>query len=176
MHSNAGWSLLEILFILLILLILLSIASPSLERFALQARQTADVNAFVSAVQLARSEAAKQARATVLCTTADWIDCAPAADDYVQGWMVTVESDGDDRSPLARDRPPLLAYEPVMDGTIQSNRDRFVFRPFWRRSTNGTVTFCDRRGTAGARAVIVSHTGRPRVAVSGPGRPLDCGS
>jgi hypothetical protein len=40
---------------------------------------------------------------------------------------------------------------------------------------NGTVTFCDTRGPAAARAVIISYTGRPRVSDRGPGRrPLVC--
>ena len=61
-----------------------------------------------------------------------------------------------------------------MVGTITANRASFQFRPFFWRSTNGTVTFCDERGVAAARAVIVSYTGRPRVSDRGPGRALTC--
>ena len=56
-----------------------------------------------------------------------------------------------------------------MAGSITANRRLFEFRPFGRRSTNGTVTFCDRRGAEQARAVVVSFTGRPRVTRNGSG-------
>jgi hypothetical protein len=40
---------------------------------------------------------------------------------------------------------------------------------------NGTIVFCDARGSAHARAIIISHTGRPRVAQrDADGKPLRC--
>jgi type IV fimbrial biogenesis protein FimT len=71
----------------------------------------------------------------------------------------------------------IYAHVPALDGTIVGNRPLFEFRPLLRRSTNGTVVFCDRRGTPAARAVIVSYTGRPRVDQVDPdGKPLVCAS
>lgn len=174
MRANAGLTLLELLAVLLIGGIVLTIGVPSLERFVLASRRTADVNAFVTAVQLARSTAAKRTRPAVLCHTLDGIACAAAPVGYEQGWMVFVDED-DDRPPvLDAGEQRLFWYTPVTVGTIRSNRTRFVFRPFWRRSTNGTVTFCDRRGALAAQAVIVSPTGRPRIAETGPSRRLTC--
>jgi type IV fimbrial biogenesis protein FimT len=172
MRCCAGWSLLELLLTISILLILLSLASPSLQLHALQARQTADVNAFVTAVQLARSEAAKRSRAAVLCATANGIECAAAAGVYEQGWIVFVDQDGQSPWRPAAGESVLFNYQPVTTGSIRSNRAQYVFRPFWRRSTNGTVTFCDRRGDGAARAVVVSPTGRPRVEQPDPARPV----
>ena len=153
----------------------LGLGVPGFERFARDARLTADVNAFVSAVQLARGEAAKRGRSVIVCKTANRVSCAGAEIRYDAGWMVFVNDD--DRWPPARSaaEPLLLAYVPVIDGTIDSNRPLYEFRAYRRRSTNGTVTFCDARGPAAARAVIVSYTGRPRVARLGPaGRALLC--
>jgi hypothetical protein len=68
----------------------------------------------------------------------------------------------------------LYAHAPELTGTIVSNRPFYELRPAGR-STNGTVVFCDRRGAAAARAVIVSFTGRPRVDTrDADGRPLRC--
>jgi type IV fimbrial biogenesis protein FimT len=154
---------------------MLGIGVPSFQRFALDARRTADVNAFVGAVQLARSEASKRGRSVIVCKTVDRIACGGDEIDFDAGWMVFVNAD--DAYPPARaaSEPLILAYAPKIEGTIVSNRPFYEFRAYRRRSTNGTVTFCDARGPADARAVIVSYTGRPRTAAVGPGnRPLTC--
>jgi hypothetical protein len=62
-----------------------------------------------------------------------------------------------------------------MTGTIVANRPYFELRPLFRRSINGTVVFCDVRGSVAARAVIVSYTGRPRTDnVAADGQRLAC--
>ena len=173
--SLAGVTLWELCFTIAIVGVVVGIGAPSFQRFALDARLIADVNAFVSAVQLARSEAAKRGRSVVVCKTADLVACGDSEIDYDAGWMVFVNEDDLDPPTRAVSEPLLLAYAPTAEGTIVSNRRFYEFRAYRRRSTNGTVTFCDARGTAAARAVIVSYTGRPRVAVVGPGdRPLTC--
>jgi type IV fimbrial biogenesis protein FimT len=172
-----GYSLLELLVTLALVTVLLALGVPGLRTLALDARRTTDVNAFVTAIQLARSESAKRGRAVVLCHTADGVVCAGARQPYELGWMVFVDTD--DSSPPRRDGDEelLLHYLPVTEGTIRSNRAHYVFRPYYRRSTNGTVVFCDLRGPSAARAVVVSYTGRPRVAgTTASGTPLPCAS
>jgi len=175
MPRHRGWTLFELLATLAVLLCLSAWAVPAFDGWVLDARRTADVNGFVLAIQLARSEAAKRGRPVVLCNSADATFCAGPSDTYDRGWIVFVNED-DLRPPQRSGREPLLyAHVPALEGSIIGNRELFEFRPFGRRSTNGTVTFCDRRGAAAARAVIVSYTGRPRIAARGPGnRPLAC--
>lgn len=172
-----GLTLLELLIVLLVIASLLAIGVPGLGRAGLDARRTADINAFVTAVQLARSESAKRPAAVTLCKSVDGISCGGRGSHFDTGWIVFVDEDDD--SPPRRDpgEPLLYAYVPAMQGTIRSNRARYTFRPFYRRSTNGTVTFCDSRGVGEARAVILSYTGRPRISGRKPsGRPLECAS
>lgn len=170
-----GYSLLELLLALMLTAILLALGAPGLEALALDARRTADVNAFVTAIQLARSESAKRSRPVVLCKTADGEHCGGAAMHYEAGWMVFVDIDGDQPPQRDPEEELLLHYLPVLQGSIRSNRTLYQFRPYFRRSTNGTVVFCDRRGSAAARAVIISYTGRPRVAgTSASGQELAC--
>ena len=172
----SGYTLWELLIALAVAAIALTIGLPSFERLRLDLERTAEVNAFVGAVQLGRSEAAKRARPIVLCKTANFERCGGDEIGYERGWMVFVNED-DARPPhRAPSEPLLLAHTPAPQSVITANRRLFEFRPFRTRSTNGTVTFCDRRGRIDARAVIVSYTGRPRVSRSGPGRDLACGS
>jgi len=40
---------------------------------------------------------------------------------------------------------------------------------------NGTLVFCDPRGSSSARAIVISHTGRPRVSRrDSSNKPLKC--
>jgi type IV fimbrial biogenesis protein FimT len=172
---TTGVTLWELCVTIMLVGIIVGIGAPGLHTFVLDARLVADVNAFVGAVQLARSEAAKRGRSVIVCKTADRVSCGGDEIDFDAGWMVFVNTD--DVAPPARaaSEPLIFAHSPSSVGTIVSNRPFYEFRAYRRRSTNGTVTFCDARGPPAARAVIISYTGRPRVAALGPGnRRLIC--
>ena len=171
---NAGYTLLELMVTVALGAILVGLAVPPMRTWVLDARRVTDVNALVHSVQLARNEAAKRRRPVVLCKTEDRVNCGGDDVRWDAGWMVFANEDG--QSPPARsaDEPLLWAHQPALQGTITGNRASFQFRPFLWRSTNGTITFCDERGVAAARAVIISYTGRPRVSDRGPKRPLVC--
>jgi type IV fimbrial biogenesis protein FimT len=165
-----GFTLWELLCVVGLAGVLLGTGVPALRSFLLDAKLTADVNGWILAVQLARSEAAKRGRPVIVCPTADNAHCGGAT----RRWMVFVNLD--DRSPVQRSaaEPLLFVHTAVTDGSILSNRSHYEFRP-GRRSTNGTVVLCDSRGAPSAKAVIVSYTGRPRVSSrDADGRPLRC--
>ena len=74
-------------------------------------------------------------------------------------------NDGSENPPRRdANEPQLYAYRPEMAGSITANRRLFEFRPFGRRSTNGTVTFLrpSRRRSGGGRSSSASPA-RPRV-------------
>jgi type IV fimbrial biogenesis protein FimT len=172
---NAGFTLWELVWTIAIAGITLGLAVPSFEAFLLDSRRTADINAFVIAVQLARSEAAKRGRPIVLCQSPDLIRCGNDELDYGSGWIVFANDDEMRPPQRAAQEPILYAHAPELVGSISANRELFEFRPYLKRSVNGTATFCDRRGASAARAVIVSYTGRPRVDSKGPaGERLVC--
>ncbi len=174
MRRPHGFTLWELLGTLAIGAVTLTAGIPAFRSFLLDARLTADVNAFILAVQLARSEAAKRGRPVIVCKSDDTRRCGGATLPADAGWMVYVNLD--DTYPPQRSlaEPLLYMHVPELTGTVVSNRPYYEFRP-GRRSTNGTTVFCDRRGATAAKAVIVSYTGRPRVdRVDADGRPLRC--
>jgi len=175
MRRSAGFTLWELLITCLLGGVILGLAVPSLRNVSLDAHRTAEVNELVLAIQLARSEASKRGRPVVVCESADNLRCGGDALSFDAGWIVFVNTD-DIRPPQrSADEPLLLAHAPLGRGTVTSNRAYFEFRPVQRRSVNGTVVFCDERGPSAARAVIVSYTGRPRVAsVDSGGGELRC--
>jgi type IV fimbrial biogenesis protein FimT len=174
MRRPRGFTLWELLCTLALAAVALTAGIPAFRTFALDARMTADVNAWVLAVQVARSEAAKRGRSVIVCKTDDTRRCGDATLPADAGWMVYVNLDDEYPPQRSASEPVLYVHDTEIAGTAISNRPYYEFRP-GRRSTNGTVVFCDRRGASAARAVIVSYTGRPRVArVDADGRPLTC--
>jgi type IV fimbrial biogenesis protein FimT len=171
MYAGRGFTLWELLCTLAVAAVLVGAGVPTFGNLLLDSRQTADINAWVLAVQLARSESYKRGRPVTVCRTADTRRCTDAA---TAGWMVFVNLDGRVPPQRSATEPLLYSHTPELAGTIVGNQPYYELRP-GRRSTNGTTVFCDRRGTAAARAVIVSYTGRPRVAtLDADGRPLRC--
>ena len=168
MPNAGGFTLWELLQGLLLAALLLGLGVPALHSLVLDTRLTADVNAFVAAARLARSETAKRGGNIIMCNSADGIRCGPGGALFDTGWVVRPELASGMAG--AGSAPALASYRPVLEGTIRANRNEFVFRPFPRRSTNGTVMFCDERGATAGRAVVVSYTGRARVVDPGQGR------
>lgn len=171
MRHARGFTLWELLCTVGIAAVALGTGVPAFRALLLDSRLTGDVNGWVLAVQLARSEAAKRGRPVIVCQTSDTLRCAA---DPRAGWMVYVNLDDEYPPERSTTEPLLFADTPQHSGTTVSNRPYYEFRP-GRRSTNGTTVFCDARGAVAARAVIVSFTGRPRVSSRDPdGRALSC--
>jgi type IV fimbrial biogenesis protein FimT len=174
MQPARGFTLWELLCTLGIAAVALTAGVPAFQTLVLDARLTADVNGWILAVQLARSEAAKRGRPVIVCKTDDTRRCGGADLPVDAGWMVYVNLDDDYPPQRSATEPLLYIHEPELTGTVTSNRPYYEFRP-GRRSTNGTTVFCDRRGPGAAKAVIVSYTGRPRVdRVDADRRLLEC--
>lgn len=172
--TEAGFTLAELLATLLVAAILLLAGLPGLGRHVHEVRRTADINAFVTAIHLARSESAKRGIGVELCPSRDGMACTDNNGDFTHGWLVIADSSGTAQATESA-AEVLFSYAPNAQGPITANRASFHFRPNFRRSTNGTITFCDRQGVVAERAVIVSYTGRPRIAATGPGgRALPC--
>jgi type IV fimbrial biogenesis protein FimT len=154
--------------------LLASLAVPTFSTLVLDSRRTAALNDFVIAVQLARSEAVKRGAEVVLCKSGGRESCTSTGD-WQPGWIVFVNLD-EDAPPVRDQQEPLIQVHAALPkARMTANRSSFTFRPFRSASTNGTVTYCDARGVAAARAVIVSASGRPRVSTrDGNGGALVC--
>jgi type IV fimbrial biogenesis protein FimT len=177
MCKSAGTTLIELLTTLAIVAVVATLAAPGLRTLQLDGRRTAVVNGFLHGLFLARSEAIKRGRIVSVCPSSDALRCDTRAPDWSVGWIVFVNRDRDD--PPQRDsREELIATSGAWPGgSITSNRRAYSFRPVAQAVVNGTVVFCDPRGSAHARAIIISHTGRPRVAQrDASGKPLRCPS
>jgi type IV fimbrial biogenesis protein FimT len=197
MTTTGGYTLVELACVLAIAGIVASVALPSLGALALDQRRTAVVNELVNTLRLARSETLKRGgRALVACgvldqdgdgrLAADELACAGR--DWSDGWVLAAwdDADGDARVD-AGELTALRAFQTHARGHLAVTAGNFTASPpvapagtlliksFGKRTSNGTITVCDRRGPEAARAVIVSSVGRARVsATRADGSALAC--
>jgi type IV fimbrial biogenesis protein FimT len=163
MDRRRGYTLPELVFTMAIAVGLLGWGVPAFRDLQLNAARTREVNQFIQAVYLARSEAIKRNGVVSLCPSLDGEWCAPSGTPWQRGWVIFVNRDRD--SPAVRDdgEDLLRVYAPWDKGVVNANRATLSFRPFGQMGVTATFTFCDQRGSKDARAVIISQTGRPRV-------------
>lgn len=162
---QAGYSLYELLITLLIAATVLSVGLPSFGRLAADQRLRAQIDPVFHAVHLARKTSIARRQVVTLCPSTNFEDCHDSAD-WSSGWILFVNADRD--HPAVRDdgEPLLAVHRGDPRVRITANRRSFTLRATQLRATNGTFVFCDRAGRTAARALVVSYTGRPRVALA----------
>lgn len=161
-RRHQGVTLIELIIALSIVAILTSISAPSLVNWQRNSERSAAITNFWHAIFLARSEAIKRNSVVVLCKSSDGQQCSNSASNWANGWLVFENIDHDEPAQVDAGEPVLHVYNDAKGMSIRSNRPAFSFRPFAQGSVNGTIVFCDARGDQSARAIIISHTGRPR--------------
>jgi type IV fimbrial biogenesis protein FimT len=164
MQKSIGFTLLEMVATLSVAGTLAFFAVPSFHTMVLDARRTAAVNDFLQALFLARSEALTRGEVVSVCKSPDQQQCANRAPEWTAGWIVFVNRDREEPPHRDPDETLIAAFPGRPSGRITANRQAFSFRPYYHAVINGTVTFCDRRGSAHARAIIINRAGRPRLA------------
>jgi len=161
--SNAGYTLFELLVTLLLVGLLLSLAVPSFGNILANGRLRAEVNALFHAIHLARKESIVRREVVSICPTVNGTECS-ARSGWSAGWMTFVNDDRD--WPAVRDPGEAVLRIHKVDpaSLISANRRSFSLRSTELRASNGTLVFCDRTGRGKPRALVISYTGRPRVA------------
>ncbi len=157
-----GFTLLELMLTCAIVAVLAGVATPSFRDYLANARRTSQVNALVHALHASRSAAIRRGQPVVLCKSVDGRHCA-ATGEWSEGWIAFANLDRDSPAVVDPGEPVLLHQPAVQRLHIRGNRDAIIYWPVSRAGTTASFTFCDARGPATARAVIVSQTGRPRT-------------
>jgi type IV fimbrial biogenesis protein FimT len=173
-RSQDGLTLPELVVSLSVISILSASGIGTLQHFIQENRMAAEVNQFVTALHLARSEAVKQGTRVVLCPSSDGYNCGVSRE-WVNGWILFAS---DDRERDAGER--LLQTGSPLSSGIRMNssnyRKRIVYRPDGTSpGTNSSFTFCDNRKRVKPRVICLSNTGRPRLTWTRcDGKPIQC--
>ena len=156
----------------------LGLGGASMAGLVQDARMTAAVNELMGNLNLARSEAIKRGTPVTVCASNTATDCREARD-WNDGWLMFLDTNGNGRLELEdtvlRMRET-AAIKSLRLGAWGPGTGRWVtYEADGTTKQNGTFTFCDARGTAKARAVILLGTGRPSVSVkTSKNKPLSC--
>ena len=172
--QRGGYSLFELLLTLTLASTVLGLALPALGGLIADKRLRVEADALFHAVHVARKASITRRRVVSICPSSDGTSCDSRAG-WSRGWIM-YENLGRRGTGTRSAKEKLLKYHRVAEAVrIEANRGSFSFRSTHLRATNGTITICDENGRAQTRAVVVSYTGRPRVAREDPrGRPYAC--
>lgn len=171
--SGRGFTFIEFLVTLLLLSILANMAAAGMQRLRARISMNTSINSMLHAVHEARSRALTTGDEVVLCPSNGGLRC-DAGRSWHNGWLVFQTAVSGRQQPGAADTT-LLTGDSEAGLRITANRRAFVLRPFGRRSSNGTLMFCNPQALTEPRALIISYTGKPRVsATTATGQPLNC--
>jgi prepilin-type N-terminal cleavage/methylation domain-containing protein len=174
MARDHGFTLLELLMTIAIAAMVLTLGLPSFGALKARNAQRVEVNALFHAVHLARKGSIMRKQVVSRCPTVDGNACN-AGCDWSGGFLVFENSDRDE--PPELDDGEIVLHRHLASPTVKitANRRGFTLRATFLRATNGTLVVCDRAGRVKPRALVISYTGRPRVAERTPrGAPYFC--
>lgn len=160
MKTQRGVTLVEMLCVVSITAILLTLAAPSWRRQRAETAVVAAAGQTLAGLALARRSALASGQTATLCLTQDLLAC----DHSGREWMLFVNAAGGSLS--RRDAgEPITRRWPLPDQVrVSGTRGHAYYLPYPRAAATVTFHFCHPAWPDAGRSVIVSQTGRPRVA------------
>ncbi len=169
-----GFTLYELLVTLALAALLVSLGLPAFSSMLARSRQAVEINALFHAIHLARKESIVHRQVVSLCPSTDGQNCL-GSNDWSAGWIVFRNADADSPPEVDAGDTIILAHAVADAIRVTANRRGFTLRATVKRATNGTFVVCDRPGRIRPKGLVVSYTGRPRVAFERPdGKPYAC--
>lgn len=171
MNRKRGFTLIELIVTLALAAILLTIGVPAFQEMIRNNRAAVHANEFMSALNVARSEAIKRGQRVVLCKSSDGASCA-TTNLWDQGWIVFVDTDND--AGVDAGETIIRVYGALKgDNTLQGSTDVADYISYSpdgiARLTSGTALAADTKLTfelcvSGKKnAIEINQTGRARV-------------
>ncbi len=162
LRRQTGLTLVELMVTVAVAIIMLAAAVPGFNDIMRSNKLSTNVNTFVQALHVTRSEAVKSGGAT-LCASNDGASCVGG--DWTKGWILFSDFNldgvlnGADTLVRVNDAMPAGATLPVFSATTVTYAGTGFLNP---PQANLTLTFCaGRTGTGAGRTVTVNRTGRP---------------
>jgi len=163
-ERQLGFTATELLIALAVVGVLMSMAVPGFAALTRSVGLSSAANELLTALHTARSSAVLRGLPVAVCLTADDRTCVAAPDAAAAGWLVFLPAG----SSSAVSRPPVAVGEVLTRFrlpdrlTVSASRPTVLFWPVTRAGSTSTFDLCDLAGVG--KSIVVSQTGRPRVA------------
>ena len=169
---NEGFTLIELMIVVVVLATILSVGTPLLQGMLQNNELRAQSIRFLSAINLARSEAVLRNMPVSICPSPMAVSGRPeCAGNYADGWIVFANADRDRVVDAGIDQI-LRVFEGLPPGFRLTNRsgtrDAFElinYLPDGSSHSNRTLLFCSGSGAAAHNvSVVLNIVGRARLA------------
>ena len=175
LQSQRGINLFGLAIALALVAIVAAAATPSYQRTTRQWAVARNAQDLLAALHQARSSAAARGVPMVLCQTDAPGHCGTASG-APPGWQLFADRTVSSPPRLDAGDELLQVQALAPDVELRATRSAVTYWPGARAGTTASFVFCDRRSLAGARVIIVSQTGRPRLgSLLSDGSTPDCG-
>lgn len=173
---SPGYTLIEVITVVAVLVITTGIATPVFSDMLNRSYQTASINEFSTALAQARYYAITHMQRVVLCPSVDQQICTGGFN-WEQGYLSFVDENRD------RQRNPgekILNTHTQTDNNIRiqtsTGRRKITFHTSGMSpGSNATIRFCASSDDIPGKTIILSNTGRPRLAKKlRDGSPVTC--
>ena len=175
-QKQAGYSIFDLL-VTTMIIGTLAVGTASMAGLVQQTRITAEVNGLLAQLNLMRSESIKRGYSVTLCKSENGTTCSESSR-WQNGWIIFVDKDRDwtvDADEEIIRVQQALAQSVTLRYGETGSYYHLTYAPTGYASPNATFSFCDGRGSAGAKAIIVHWTGRPRSSSKdSDNHPIDC--
>lgn len=161
-RTARGFTVLELMIVISIAAILLVMGIPAFQDFGMRQRMSAAIQLLHTHLVLARHEAINRNADIIICPGDTERACTDSGD-WSAGWLVFSDLNGDRQYQAGE---TLHRAEPGLEQLVihsSSGRSSLRFYPNGSApGSNGSITFCDLRGPAHARKLVISNIGRIR--------------
>ena len=164
----------ELLMTLALASTVLMLGVPSFAGLIADQRMRAEADTLFHAVHLARKLSIVRRRVITLCASDDGETCSNDRD-WSAGWIMFEDHAETGQGLREAGETLLQRHQPTGGVRLQANRTAFSLRSTFKRATNGTIRICPAGDRGRSRALVISYTGRPRVAYeTSRGLPYRC--
>lgn len=160
--QQLGLTAIELLITLALAGVLATLAVPGFAALTRSVGLSSAANELLSALHTARSAAVLRGLPVAVCLTADDQTCLARPDSAASGWLVFVPEGSAAVSRPAVVGEVLARFQLPDRLTVSASRPTVTFWPVTRAAATSTFDLCDLEGAG--RSIVVSQTGRPRVA------------
>ncbi len=162
--AQLGFTATEFLITLALAGVLMSLAVPGFAALTRSFGLSSAANELLSALYMARSAAVLRGLPVAVCLTADDRTCLATPGAAATGWLVFMPDGAAAVSRPAVVGDVLRRFRLPDRLTVSASRPTVTFWPTARAGSTGTFDLCDVAGRGAGRSIVVSQTGRPRVA------------